>query len=263
MSRGFVIVATGDAQYITCANTLTDSIHRTMPHALVSLITDHDISDSRYDHIIKTTSVSADPWRLADDYQVYNLSPYQETIKLESDLYLPRAVDWWWDAHKDRDLNICTTIRDYRGNISTSPAYRQTFIDSGLPSVYNAMTYFKKSNLAEGFYATVKDIFENWPEVKTTLKHSSEENATTDVVYGIAALLHGVENCTMPSLTDFSMVHMKRWIQNLQTEVWHNELVYEVLPHALRIQSHHQWYPVHYYNKDFATIINRELANEQ
>jgi hypothetical protein len=177
-------------------------------------------------------------------------------------MYLPRSVDWWWDAHRDHDLNICTTIRDYRGNISTSTAYRQTFVDSGLPFVYNAMTYFKKSTLAEEFYRTVEQIFNNWQDVKSTLKFSYEDRATTDVVYSLATLVHGQEHCTTP-MPEFSMTHMKAGIQQLQTDIWHNELVYEVLPHAMRIQSFHQWYPVHYHNKDFAHIINKELINGQ
>jgi hypothetical protein len=232
-----------------------------MPHAKVSLITDTQYDSELYDRVIVTQNVDKTNWALANDWQVYHLSPYEHTIKLEADMYIPRNIDWWWNILVDRDLNISTTIRDFRGNISTEQFYRQTFVKNNLVNTYNAMTYFSKSKTAETFYEYVKDIFENWREYRELLVYSTEDRATTDVVYSIAAKMLGYEYCTMPHFTDFSMVHMKRHINNLKTECWHDELLHEIQPDTMRINTYTQQYPVHYHSKQFYSIIEEELLD--
>lgn len=262
-TRGYVIMAVNNAHtdYVACASTLCDSIHRVMPDALVTLITDQVITDTRYDKIITITDTDTSEWKLANDWMIYDLSPYEHTVKLEADMYLPRSIEHWWDILADRELNICTTIRNFRGKISTEKYYRKTFVDSGIPDTYNAITYFKRGEIAKQFFECVRDIFENWTEYKQQLKHSSEERATTDVVYAIAAQMIGIENCTLPNFTDFSMTHMKQYVNGLTTSVWHDELVYEVLPHTFRINTYTQMYPIHYHSKGFAKIIDEEIKN--
>lgn len=264
MTRGFVIMAVGNKQYRACADTLARSIHNAMPGSKVSLITDwYTQNNGIYDRIITLpyNDVDSSDWKLANDWQVYQASPYDETIKLESDMYITRNIDYWWDVLKDRDLNISTTIRDIRGDITTNSFYRKTFVDSKLPDVYNAITYFKKSDLAQQFYSLVRTIFENWGHYSKLLKFSSEDRATTDVVYAIAATIIGTENCTLPTFTEFSMAHMKKEINGNTTQVWHDEMVYEIRPEVFRINTYPQMYPVHYHNKEFAQIIDEELNN--
>lgn len=262
MTKGYVIMAFGDVKYRKCADTLACSILNVMPGAKVSLITDTEYDSIIYDKIIVVDGVDNTDWKLANDYLVYENSPYDYTIKLEADMYLPRSIDYWWDILESRDLNICTTIRDFRGNISTNDYYRKTFVKSKLPSTYNAITYFKKSELAEQFFQLVKDIFENWSDYVQLLDYSSEDRATTDVVYSIAAKIIGVESCTLPTFTEFSMIHMKKEINGNTTSVWHDEMVYEIHQDVFRINTYPQMYPVHYQNKEFAQIIDGELLND-
>ena len=263
--RGFVIMAVGDVKYEKCADTLTRSIRNVMPHAKVSLITDHyTVNDELYDKIISLphNDVDNSDWKLANDWQVYDASPYEYTIKLEADMYIPRNIHYWWDILEGRDLNISTTIRDFRGNISTVDDYRQTFVKSKLPQVYNAITYFKKSELAQQFFTLVRDIFENWSDYVRLLEYSSEDRPTTDVVYAIAAKIIGVENCTLPTFTQFSMCHMKPAINGNTTSRWYEEMVYEIHNNVFRINTYPQFYPIHYHNKEFSEIIDLELSND-
>lgn len=262
MTKGFVIMAFGDVQYMSCAHTLCKSIHKAMPDSKVSLITDRTDGDiSLFDQIMVTKSVDNTDWKLANDYLVYRYSPYDMTIKLEADMYIPRSIDYWWDILENRDLNIATTIRDFRGDISREQAYRQTFVRSGLPPTYNAITYFRKSELAQRFYELVQDIFENWGEYSILLEYSTEDRATTDVVYAIAARIIGVENCTLPTFTEFSMTHMKPAINGNISGNWYEEMVYEIYDNVFRINTYPQFYPIHYHNKEFVQIIDEELDN--
>ena len=121
-----------------------------------------------------------------------------------------------------------------------------------MPNVYNAITYFRKSEFAERFFKTVRYCFENWDIFTNILKCNLNELATTDWVYAIACSIHGVENTTLPYFEGFSMIHMKQFINELPTENWTDTLLYEITPDALRVNTYTQSYPFHYHVKAFA-----------
>jgi hypothetical protein len=104
MDKGFVIIAQDGGSletYQKCADALAKSIKRTMPDAKVSIITDNKIKNkSLYDKVIPLPYGDQAPksyWKLNNDWQVYDASPYEYTIKLEADIYLPSSIDYWWN----------------------------------------------------------------------------------------------------------------------------------------------------------------------
>ena len=246
MDKGFVIMAQGD-DYVKCAEALERSIKNVMPDANVTIVTTEMLPYG--DHAPDTF------WKLQNDWQVYEASPYEYTIKLEADMYIPRSIDYWWDVLKDRDIVVSTTIRNFKQEISDVLAYRRFITDNKLPDTYNGITYFRKSEMAEKFFAITRDIWENWEDYRSTLKCNVDELATTDWVYAIASHVLGVENTTMPQFKPMSMVHMKQFINGLPTEKWTDTFIYELLPHTFRINTIAQLYPVHYHLKDFAKEI--------
>ena len=234
-----------------------------MPDAKVSLISD-DISDSNvWDKVIPLPYGDQAPdsdWKLINDWQVYEASPYEYTLKLEADLYVPRAIDYWWDILKDRDLVISTTIRDFKQNISPVRAYRRFIDDNTLPDCYNAITYFKKSEIAKEFFDMVRHVFENWSDFRETLHCNADEAASTDWIYAYVSHILGIENTTLPTFTEMSMIHMKQFINTMPTEDWTDTLVYEIHPDTLRVNTIPQMYPFHYHIKSFSAIIKEELS---
>ena len=257
MNKGFVILAqnTKKVDYVQCAEVLGRSIKRTMPNSHVTLITDEKVKSKTFDNVVKLPYGDLAPnsdWKLVNDWQVYEASPYEYTIKLEADLFIPTSIDYWWDALSIRDLVISTTIRNFKQEISDIRAYRKFIDDNGLPDCYNAITYFKKSELAEKFFAIVKDVFENWKYYINILKCNADEPVTTDWAYAIASHILGKENTTLPNFEAMSMVHMKQWINGMPTENWTDTLVYEILPHTLRVNTVPQQYPFHYQIKNFS-----------
>jgi hypothetical protein len=132
-------------------------------------------------------------------------------------------------------------------------------VKNNLPDTYNALTYFRKSDLAKDFFWIVQDIFSNWDQYKTELQYCVEDYPTTDTVYAMAAELIGREHCTMPTFTDMSMVHMKPAINELYSNEWHRELVIELSTEFFRINTIPQLYPVHYHVKHYATRFLDEL----
>jgi hypothetical protein len=246
MDKGFVILAinTATTDYVKCAEVLKTSILKQMPEANVTIVTELPYGDLG---------------GFMNDWQVYYASPYRYTIKLEADMFIPCDIDYWWDTLKERDLVVSTTIRNYKNEVSGSKAYRAFIDDNRLPDVYNAITYFKKSDLAEEFFTTVKNIFENWDEYKKIFKCSPDEPATTDFVYSIACHLMGVENTTMPEFKQMSMVHMKKFVNNTFTDNWTNELTYEFTD-PIKIQTFPQLYPLHYYIKNFSEKLEKNYG---
>ena len=263
MNKGFVILAqnTEKTSYTDCAEKLAMSIKRVMPDASVSIITNNRCDWSVFDHVIELPHGDLAPdsdWKLINDWQVYEASPYDYTIKLEADMYIPCNIDYWWDVLKHRDVVISSTIRNFKQEISDTRFYRRLIDDNKLPDVYNAITYFKKSDTATEFFAIVKDVFENWEEYKKILQCSPTEIATTDWVYSVACHIMGVEKTTLPMFTDMSMVHMKQYINGNPTDNWTDTFIYECLPNQIRVQTVPQKYPFHYHVKNFCDKIRYE-----
>lgn len=246
MNKGFVIMAQGE-QYVKCATVLEKSIKRAMPNANVTIITTAMLP---YGDQAPNTI-----WKLQNDWQVYQASPYEYTIKLEADMYIPKNIDHWWDVLSHRDIVISSAVRNYKQEISDNRVYRRFIDDNHLPDAYNAITYFKKSDTAKKFFAIVKDVFENWNDYKSSLRCNAQELATTDWAYAIACHIMGVENTMMPTFTDMTMVHMKQYINETPTENWTDTFVYECLPDHIRIQTIPQRYPFHYHIKNFSDKI--------
>lgn len=256
MNKGFVILGqnTEKVDYVKCANALALSIKKHMPDANVSLITNNSVQNTIYDKIIPLPNgdlAQGSDWKLINDYQVYEASPYEYTIKLEADMFIPRSIDYWWDILKTKDVVISTTIRNFKQEISDVKVYRKFIYDNGLPDIYNGITYFKKSITAKNFFEVVKNVFLNWEAYKQILKCNVNEIATTDFVYAIASHIVGVEKTTLPTFTDMSMVHMKPFVSDFNTDKWSNVLIYE-LGDTIKINTHPQLYPFHYIDKIFA-----------
>jgi hypothetical protein len=259
MNKGFVILAqnTTTTNYVECAETLAISLKKVMPNVSVSIITNDVANFNYFDNIIPLPYNDLAPdsdWKLINDWQVYEASPYEYTIKLEADMYIPSDIEFWFDILHQRDICVCNTIRDFKGQVSDVLVYRKFIIDNQLPNVYNAITYFKKSDNARLFFSIVRDVFENWERYTNTLICNKDELATTDWAYSIACHIMGEEITTIPNLPQFSMVHMKQWINNTISEDWTKELVYECTD-QLKIQTFPQRYPIHYHVKDFAKTL--------
>jgi hypothetical protein len=175
---------TEKTSYTKCAETLKKSILRVMPDANVTIITTEMLPHG--------DQAKDSDWKLINDWQVYEASPYDYTIKLEADMYVPRNIDHWWDVLKDRDVVVSSTIRNFKQQISDVRVYRRFIDDNDLPDVYNAITYFKKSDTAQEFFNLVKEIFTNWEEYKKILKCNPDELATTYWFYSLASHIIGI-----------------------------------------------------------------------
>jgi hypothetical protein len=232
--RGYLIPAIG-AEYERCANQLQDSIHRFHPDAQVTIVTTDQLPYG-----------NRGGW--ANDWQMFRISPYRQTIKLEADMIAASPIDHWWTLFEHKDVVISQGARTFYDDPAKSRYYRKCFDANNLPDVYNAITYWRLSQTAMEFFELVKNIFENWEKFCKLLKFS-EESPSTDVVYAMAAQIIGPELVTLPLGLGPTIVHMKRHINPLHGTDWTKELIWENNP--VRINTVAQWGFVHYYQKEW------------
>ncbi len=180
---------------------------------------------------------------------MFRVSPYRETIKLEADMIAAGPVDHWWTLFELRDVVISQGARTYYNEPARSRFYRKCFDENMLPDVYNAITYWRLSHTAKEFFGLTRNIFENWEQFRKILKYS-EDVASTDLVYAVAAQIMGPELVTLPAGLGPTIVHMKQHINALQCRDWTQELIWENDP--LRINTIAQWGFVHYHRKEWS-----------
>lgn len=237
--RGYVIPAIDSklTSYTECARRLRDSILRFHPQADVTIVTADMLP-------------FGDQGGQANDWQMYHVSPYHETIKLEADMIMASDCDHWWYMMRNRDMVISVGCRDYLDRSGVSRYYRKIFDQNNLPDVYNAITYWRVSDTAREFFQWCRDIWNDWPRWRTVLKFSQPE-PDTDLVYAMVSVIMGVERTTLPVDLAPRIVHMKSRMIGTQHEDWTQECVWELHNDWLRINTVSQWGAVHYLRKDW------------
>lgn len=245
--QGYVIVAVNsDVDYVHCARNLATSIKLFDPAARICLITDTAVADPVFDHVRLLLVSESNPF--ANDSQIFKLSPFRETIKLEADMLIASPINHWWNLFRHRDVVISTGCRTWRGEVSAARNYRKVFDENHLPDVYNAITYWRLSSTAKEFFGLVRAIFNDWAQFRTLIK-GSPDSPDTDLVYAMAAQILGPEHVTLPFVDYPQIVHMKRHHAGTQTDRWTHELTWEQDP--LRINTIAQWGAFHYNIKEW------------
>ena len=263
--QGFLTFAqNSEVDYLRLAYLQAMSVKLTMPTSKFAVIVDKktqtQITDQQrqvFDYVIELSEDYAEheEWKLSNEWQVFYLTPFKETIKLESDLIFTRSIDHWWSAFRLRDLVLSTGCKDYLQNLSPIRNYRKLFDDNQLPDTYNGLMYFRYSKIAAEFFWYAEQIFKNWAHVRDNLLiNCRDDHATTDVVFALAAKILGIEKCSIPSLDFINFVHMKSAINGFSENIkWTEAVVCETELPMIRINNINQYHPVHYQEKTWAT----------
>ena len=263
--QGFVTLAQNSdtADYLELAYLQCLNIKATQKHNRYAVIVDADtrkqVKDKHvkvFDYIIDLPEDLAKDhhWKLANEYQVYWLTPFKETVKLESDLLFTRSIDHWWSAFRLKDFCLSVGGKNYLQAQSTVRKYRKIFDDNDLPDVYNGLMYFRYSQTAHKFFTTARMVYQNWEQVHNKLLvNCHEETPSTDLLYALTAKIVGVETCTAASLDFINFVHMKSGFNGWNdSHSWTETVISERDGDIMRINNINQYDPVHYYDKSYA-----------
>ena len=167
MSRGILLFAINTEQrsYVTMANYCAKQIrlHLNLP---VSVVTNSQVDESLFDEIIVTDpsvpqqrsiSGKTESWNNFNRYQAYRLSPYDETILLDTD-YICNSDQLLKLFDIDKDF-LCHRTRRYLGARSetTVEQYGKNY-----DMLWATVVYFRRSSVAESIFDMIAMIQENY-----------------------------------------------------------------------------------------------------
>jgi len=272
--QGFMTIAqnTADVDYLRLAYVQAMSIKLTMPGSLYAVAVDRNTLEQVteqhrkvFDYVITIENDLAqdETWKLSNEWQAFYLTPFKETIKLESDIVFTRSIAHWWTAFRLKNVVLSTGCRDYKQELSNSREYRKLFDDNELPDTYNGLMYFRYTREATQFFTLAEQIFKNWAYLRdNVLLNCRDNNPTTDVVYALTAKLIGVEDCTL-SMDFINFVHMKPAINKWTSTPWPELVMCETDLPMVRIANTNQYHPIHYHEKTWVTDeLVKEYENE-
>jgi len=283
MTRGYICIAQNtEVDYVRLAYSLGLSLANTQSTVKkLSIVTDSKISSKQrkvFDKVIyikKDRAKNAD-WKLHNIVDLYEYSPYDETIILDSDMLFLTDVSHWWDTLSKKNIWFTTNTKTFRDETApTNTIYRQEFIKNELPSIYMAFFYFKKCDEAKELFDMAAMICENWNEmIVKYLNKQKPKIFSTDVAFALATKLTGlIEQATMPQFEFPYFTHMKsenqdwdlmgykihkdwrRYI-NVSFDEFNNSL-------GVKLGTLRQFSPLHYYIKEFLTDDMIKILEEQ
>lgn len=269
MTQGYITIAQG-AEYLDQAYALALSLKLTQSGVsnlavCVDPATKKLIAKKHravFDEIIDIPwgdHARGETWKIHNKWKYFWMTPYDETVILDTDMIFPVDVSHWWSILGERDVWACTHTKTYRGHGVTSDYYRKTFTSNDLPNVYTAFFYFRKSDLAAEIASITEIIFQHWQRFyhKYTPKNKPEF-LSGDVAYALAIKLAGAEHlATRTDVTDVpTFTHMKSHIQGVPdtmlSEKWHESLpTYWADVSNFKVGNHQQMYPFHYVEADW------------
>lgn len=257
-SKGVVVFAFNtQVNYVSIA----DQTSRLIAHNLqlpVTLITDHDAEPNFvYDQILRVdpqgatfrTEDASIEWRNFGRYLVYELSPYDETILLDTDYLvlddsLLKLFETDWDyklMHHNTDVN--------------GPSY-EMMGNTSLPFVWATVVLFRKSPRAEMLFYLVGKIQRNYDYYRM-LYNIREGNYRNDYAFAIANIILSGYNVNETQGIPWNMFTINDKIERMtlegnQVRVYHKDNAV-VLPRQ----------NIHIMDKQYLLTDNfRELVNE-
>lgn len=252
MTKGYLVMAQGE-QYARQAEELARSIKKTQSCiSCLSVITDCAVDSSLFDVIIRIEDdlAAESSWKIENRIKFYDLTPYDETVILDSDMLFLSDVSHWWNLFDKYELLFTNKVLTYRNQKVIDNFYRKTFTHNELPNVYSAYTYFKKTPMVRDFFQLVKSIILNWDEWSTRyIPEYRQRKPSIDVAMAIAVKVLDIENETTSKLDYPTFTHMKGMIQgwNRPVDGWSDVLgVYEN-----NLGPFPQTGILHYVKKDF------------
>ena len=274
MSRGYICIAQNNStvDYLQQAYALALNLKLTQSKVngltvCVDVETKKKIKSKHkavFDHIVdipwKDDAVD-DEWKINNKWKYYYMTPYDETVILDTDMIFPTDVSYWWDILAQRDVWSTTKVRTYRGEVVTSNYYRKYFEANNLPNIYTAFFYFKKSELASELFAMTEIIFQHWQRMFFKyMPNGKPDWLSGDVAFALAMHLLGIENeCTRENIDAMpTFTHMKSHVQNIPYSKIENDWQ-KTLPtyyntySDFKIGNFQQLYPFHYVEKDWLT----------
>ena len=274
MTKGYIVIAqnTKDVDYLEQAYALALNLQLTQSE--VSNLTvcvdkpTKKLIESKHEAVfdqivdIPWTDLAEheETWKIHNKWKYLHMTPYDETVVLDTDMIFPTDVSHWWDLLSERDVWITTDVRTYRNEVVTNDYYRKYFTANQLPNAYTAFFYFKKCELASELFSMTEIIFQHWERFFFEFMPKGKPTwLSGDVAFALAMQILGIEHeCTKTNTTVPTFVHMKSYVQNIALnkieEDWTKSIpTYYKSYRDFKIGNFQQVLPFHYTEKHWLT----------
>ena len=224
MSKGFLVLAqnTDTVDYVQQAYALALSIKYSQSDITSISIATNDAVPKKYqrafDQIIPIPWVddTATRFRTENRWKLFHISPYEETIVLDTDMLMLDDIKSWWNFCNNFDLQFCSKITNYKLDTVVDTYHRKAFIANGLPSPYFALHYFKKTEVALNFYKTLEFVVNNWELCYGKFAPKEYQNwLSMDLASAIAIDMLGISEQVISNKNPMEFAHMKTPIQGI------------------------------------------------
>ena len=262
MSKGFLILArnSADVNYVEQAYALALSIKFTQTYNSVSLVTSGTVPRhiaSVFDSVISLDSVVGNRYETEVRWQLFHVTPYEETIVLDADMLLLEDVKDWWEYCFEYDLRFCSKVKNYKHELVTDVMYRSAFIANNLPNVYFALHYFKKTDLPLEFYKQLKFVVRNWARCNVEYAPRQQQRwPSMDLASAIAIRMLGIESTSVDQCSPLEFIHMRPDLQGWLSKEprWQDVAPAMFTPAGdLLVGNIKQYKLFHYIEEDFLT----------
>lgn len=257
-SRGVVLFAFNtDVDYVTIADRASRLIQHTL-NLPVTLITDLDSKPQfNYDSIIRITN-NADnfrtnldnqhtTWRNFGRYLAYELSPYEETILIDTD-YL--VLD-------DSLLRLFATDFDYKlmhHNRTDTGASYEMMGETSLPFVWATVVLFRKTERARLFFNLVGRVQRNYNYYRA-LYNVRERNYRNDFAFAIANCIINGYNLNEDQSIPWTMFTVDKKIERIMLTDNFIQIYYKDTATVVPYQNIHVMDKAYLLSRDFEQVV--------
>ena len=273
MSRGYIAIAQNNEEhdYLKMAYAMALSLKATQKENQFCVCIDEntklamkDKYKEVFDYVVDipwNDDAGNDKWKIHNKWKYPHMSPFKESIILDTDMVFTHSVDHWWDYLSKKDMWVCTNVKTFRNEDVVDDYYRKKFTQLELPNVYSNFTYFKESETTFEFFRMVEIIMTHWNVYYDKFMKGTGQNwMSADLAYALAVRLLDLENevCDYDIKDVPRFVHMKSFVQNIPqhkiSSVWTQSLTSQLSDDLkVRVANYEQSLPFHYVEKDWMT----------
>jgi hypothetical protein len=147
-------------------------------------------------------------------WKLYHVTPYDETIVLDTDMLMLDDISAWWDYCGHYDFKFCSKVKNYKLETIHDTYHRKAFIANKLTNPYFALHYFKKTNPTYEFYKVLEFVCNNWEWSYDKFAPVEYQNwLSMDLATAIAIEISGAHEQVIDNLSPLEFTHMKTPVQ--------------------------------------------------
>lgn len=166
MSKGILTIATGKRQFIHMAKMLAISLKLNYPVLQRAIVTDSEDPEltELYDIIIPADMGKGNGY--IQKLNMYDYSPFDETIFIDADSMVVQPFDFLWDAFKSCDVSVIGFKKDSGVHFGASiESICNNFKIEDILIFNGGLYYFKKNNTSKSVFERAKGLIGEYDQL--------------------------------------------------------------------------------------------------